>query len=131
MLKDEERFVVKRNDKMLTKKMLCFVLGIGIGVGITYLYGNSASVDQKIKCLKRKLNKLEKDMEKALDKLKPDQLQKYKNEFENKYKEIMTKVDNLTIKDIKNKTSNALSTIKENIKNLSSKISSITMDNNS
>lgn len=116
---------------MLSKKMLCFALGIGIGVGITYLYGSSNSVDQKIKCLKRKLKKLERNMENALDNLKPEQMQKYKSELETKYKEIMNKVDSLTIKDIKDKASNALSTIKENIKNLSNKISSLTMDSNS
>ena len=101
---------------MLGKKMLCLALGIGIGVGVTYLYSSSTSVDQKIKCLKRKLKKLEKDMENALDKLKPDQMLFLKNELETKYKEIMNKIDNLTIKDIKDKASNALSTIKENIK---------------
>ena len=66
-------------------------------------------------------------MEKALDKVKPEQMQKYKSELETKYKEIMNKVDNLTVKDIKDKASNALNTIKENIKNLSNKISSLSM----
>lgn len=116
---------------MLLKKMMCFALGIGVGVGITYLYSSSQGVDQKIKCLKRKLKKIEKDMENALDKLKPEQMQKYKNELETKYKELMNKVDNLTIKDIKDKASNALSTIKENMKNLSNKISSLSMNDNS
>lgn len=115
---------------MLMKKMLCFALGMGIGIGITYMYSNSTGADQKIKCLKRKLKKLERDMEKALDKVKPEQMQKYKNELETKYKEIMNKVDNLTIKDIKDKASDALNTIKENIKNLSNKISSLSMNEN-
>ena len=112
---------------MFMKKMLCFVLGVGIGAGVTYMYTNSMGADQKIKCLKRKLKKLERDMENALDKVKPEQIQKYKNELESKYKEIMNKVDNLTIKDIKDKASNALNNIKENIKNLSNKISSLSM----
>ena len=54
-------------------------------------------------------------------------MQKYKNELETKYKELMNKIDNLTIKDIKDKASNGLNTIKENIKNLSNKISSLSM----
>ena len=58
-------------------------------------------------------------------------MQKYKSELETKYKEIMNKVDNLTIKDLKDKASNALSTIKENIRNLSNKISSLSMNDNS
>jgi len=117
---------------MLGKKMLCFALGFGIGAGITYMYSNSTSADQKVRCLKRKLKKLEKDMERALDKLKPEQMQKYKNELENKYKEIMNKIDNLTIKDMKDKAGEAIHVIKEHIKNLSNKISSLTnSDNNS
>ena len=112
---------------MLSKKMMCFALGVGIGIGATYLYNSSTSIDQKTRCLKRKLNKLERDMKKALGKLNPEQMQKYKNELETKYKEIMNKIDNLTIKDIKDKASNALMSIKENIKNLSNKISSLTM----
>ena len=116
---------------MLGKKMMCFVLGAAIGVGVTYLYSSSMGADQKIKCLKRKLKKIERDMENALDKLKPEQMQKYKSELESKYREIMNKVDNLTIKDLKDKASNALSTIKENIRNLSNKISSLSMNDNS
>lgn len=116
---------------MLGKKMMCFLLGAAAGVGLIYLYSNSMGTDQKIKCLKRKLKKIERDMEKALDKLKPEQMQKYKSELETKYKEIMNKVDNLTIKDLKDKASNALSTIKENIRNLSNKISSLSINDNS
>jgi gas vesicle protein len=116
--------------KMLSKKMMCFALGVGIGVGATYFYSNYTSVDQKVKCLKRKLNKIERDMKKALSNLKPEQLQKYKTELEAKYKELMNKIDNLTIKDIKGKAREALNSIKENIKNLSNKISSLTMENN-
>ena len=115
---------------MMYKKIMCFALGVGVGMGLYYFYGNSNSVDQKINCLKRKLKKLERDIEKNLDKLKPEQVQKYKNELETKYKELMNKVDSLTIKDIKDKANNTLSTIKENIKNLSVKISSISMNEN-
>ena len=110
---------------MLKKKILCFALGVGLGIGITCLYGNSMGIDQKTKCLKRKLKKIEKDMGRALEKLKPEQLQKYKKELESSYKELMNKVDSLTIKDIKDKTSDALNSIKEHIKFLSNKISSL------
>ena len=110
---------------MSGKKMLCFALGVAAGVGITYFYGNSMGIEQKTKCLKRKLKKIDKDMEKALDKLKPEQMQKYKKELETSYKELMHKVDSLTIKDIKDKTSDALNSIKEHIKFLSNKISSL------
>ena len=112
---------------MLGKKMLCFALGVAVGVGVTYVYGNSNGVEQKTKCLKRKLKKIEKDMEKALDKLKPEQMQKYKKELETSYKELMHKIDGLTIKDIKDSASNALNSVKEHIKFLSNKISSLTM----
>ena len=110
---------------MSGKKMLCFALGVAAGVGITYFYGNSMGIEQKTKCLKRKLKKIEKDMGRALEKLKPEQLQKYKKELESSYKELMHKVDSLTIKDIKDKTSDALNSIKEHIKFLSNKISSL------
>ena len=117
---------------MLLKKMMCFAIGVGIGVGICYMYNNQTSVDQKIKCLKRKIKKVERELSNALDKVNADQMQKYKNELENKLKEIKTKVDNLTIKDIKDSASNALNTIKQNITNLSHKISSLmTSESNS
>ena len=77
---------------MLTKKTMCFALGIGIGVGATYLYlVNQNTVDQKVRCLKRKLKKLEKEMSNVLNGLKPEQMQKYKTEIETRYKEIKTK----------------------------------------
>ena len=111
---------------MLTKKMMCFALGVGIGVGATYLYTNNKnSVDQKIRCLKRKLKKVEKDMKNALSNLKPEQMQKYKSELETKFKEIKDKIEKLTVKDIKDSADNAINSIKENIKNLSNKISSL------
>ena len=132
MLKRDEKIdCSKKDDYMLGKKILCFALGVGIGVGVTYLYGSPNSVDQKIKCLKRNLKKVERKMQNALDNLKPEQMQKYKNELETKYKEIMNKIDSLTIKDIKGKASNALCSIKENIKNLSNKISSLTTSDSS
>ena len=44
---------------MLTKKMMVFALGVGIGIGATYLYyTNQNTVDQKVKCLKRKVKNL-------------------------------------------------------------------------
>ena len=55
---------------MIMKKMLCFALGMGIGVGVTYAYYNQNSFDQKVKCLKRKINKLEKQLGNNLKKLK-------------------------------------------------------------
>ena len=70
---------------MFSKKLMCLALGVGIGIGVTYLYSNSMGVEQKIKCLKRKLKKLERDMENALDKLKPEQMQKYKFSWSHTY----------------------------------------------
>ena len=111
---------------MLTKKMMCFALGIGVGIGATYLYyTNQNTVDQKLRCLKRKLKKVEREMANVLKGLKPEQMQKYKAEIETKFNEIKTKIENLTIKDIKDSAGNAISSIKENIKNLSNKISSL------
>lgn len=114
---------------MLLKKMMCFALGVGIGVGACYVYNNASGVEQKLRCLKRKLKKLEKDITKALSNLKPEQMQKYKSELETKYKEIKDKVENLTIKDIKDSTQNAINSIKQNITNLSNKISSLGTSN--
>lgn len=116
---------------MLGKKMMCFALGVGVGIGATYLYNNNRNtVDQKVRCLKRKLKKLEREMANVLNGLKPEQMQKYKSEIETKFKEIKDKIENLTIKDIKDSAGNTLNSIKENIKNLSNKISSY-MSNNS
>ena len=57
---------------MLTKKTMCFALGVGIGVAATYIYSNNKNeVDQKIRCLKRKLKKVEKEMSNVLKKMKP------------------------------------------------------------
>lgn len=117
---------------MMLKKVMCFALGVGIGAGICYMYNNQSSVDQKVRCLKRKIKKVERELSSALDKLNTDQMQKYKNELETKLKEIKTKIDNLTIKDIKDSTGNVLMTIKQNITNLSHKISSLmTSESNS
>lgn len=115
---------------MLLKKMMCFALGVGIGAGAYYVYNNASGVEQKLRCLKRKLRKLEKDLTKALNNLKPEQMQKYKSELEAKYKEIKDKVENLTIKDIKDSAQNAVNSIKQNITNLSNKVSSLLMNEN-
>ena len=117
---------------MLLKKMMCLALGIGIGAGVCYMCTNQSSVDQKVKCLKRKIKKVERELSSALDKINTEQMQKYKTELETKLKEIKTKIDNLTIKDIKDSASNALNTIKQNINNLSHKVSSLmTSESNS
>ena len=63
--------------------------------------------------------------------LNAEQMQKYKTEIETKYKEIQDKIENLTIKDIKDKTNDTLNSIKQNIANLSKKISSLMMSNSS
>ena len=111
---------------ILSKKTMCFALGLGIGIGASYFYSmNQNSVDQKIKCLKRKVNKLEKDLSDTLKKLKPEQMQKYKMELETKLKELKDKIENLTVKDIKDSAENTYTSIKQNINNLSHKISSL------
>ena len=111
---------------MMGKKMLCFALGIGIGIGVTYLYNtNKNSVDQKVKCLKRKVKRIEKQLTNTINKMKPEQMQKYKTEIETKLKEIKDKIENLTVKDIKDKTENAYNSIKQNIMNLSLKMTSL------
>ena len=46
------------------------------------------------------------------------------------YKEIKDKVENLTIKDIKDSAQNAVNSIKQNITNLSNKVSSLLMNEN-
>ena len=111
---------------MLSKKMLCFALGVGVGAGVAYYATNNKNtVDQKLRCVKRKMRKLEKDISNTLKKLRPEEMQKYKTELETKYKEIKDKVDNLTIKDIKDSAQNAINTIKQNITTLSDKVSSL------
>ena len=75
--------------------------------------------------IERKLKKVERKMENALDGLSPEQMQKYKSELETKLKEIKSKIDNLTIKDIKDSAQGAINTIKQNITNLSHKVSSL------
>ena len=110
---------------MMLKKVMCFTLGVGIGVGICYAYNNQYGVEQKIKCLKRKLKKIEKQIENSLDSLSPEQMQKYKSELEAKLKEIKNKIDNLTVKDIKDSAQGAINTIKQNITSLSHKVSSL------
>ena len=115
---------------MMLKKVMCFALGVGIGVGISYAYNNQYGVEQKIKCVKRKLKKVERQIENTLDSLSPEQMQKYKSELETKLKEIKSKIDNLTIKDIKDSAEGAINTIKQNITNLSHKVSSLMNNSN-
>ena len=67
---------------ILSKKTMSFALGLGLGIGTTYFYSiNKNAVDQKIRCLKKKVKKVEKDLYDTLNKLKPEQMQKYKNEL--------------------------------------------------
>lgn len=110
---------------MMLKKVACFALGVGIGLGVCYMYNNQNGVEQKMNCLKKKLKKLEKQMEDTIDSFTPEQMQKYKKDLETKLKEIKTKIDNLTIKDIKDSAQGAVNTIKQNITNLSHKVSSL------
>lgn len=108
---------------MMKKKILCFALGMGIGLVVGGMYLNQNNMP--LQTVKRKLRKLERDMKKFFEKLSPEQMKKYKDDIETKYNEIKNKIDNLTIKDIKNSASSTLCSIKENISNLSSKLSSL------
>ena len=111
---------------MLSKKTMCFALGIGLGIGASYIYSmNKNDVDKKVKCLKRKVKKVEKELEAALKKLKPEEMQKYKTELETKLKEIKDNIEKLTVKDIKDSAGNAFNSIKQNIANLSYKVSTL------
>lgn len=111
---------------MLSKKMMCFALGVGVGIGSTYLYyTNQNTVNQKVRCLKKKLKKAENDITNVLEKLSPEEMQKYKTELSAKIKEIKDKIENLTVKDVKDSTQKTLNNIKTNINNLSSKTTSL------
>lgn len=106
---------------MVCKKVMLHLLIIGAVVGVSYSYMNN-SLDYKIRGLKRKLNCVNKKLNRALSSMSEENLRKYKQELLNGYENIKTKVENITIKDIKEAGSELIDNIVDSINNLKQKL---------
>jgi len=81
----------------------------------------SSEYDYRINYLKRKSNCLNRKINKALNSMNEENLKKYKEELVKGYENIKTKIDNLTIKDIKDKGNEIINNILDSIKELKEK----------
>ena len=106
---------------MSCKKMTICSLIIGVMVG-AYISMKNNSLDHKINCLKRKLNCLNRKINRVLDNMSEENLKKYKDEILNGYENIKNKIDNLTIKDIKDKGNELIENMIDSIKDLKDKL---------
>ena len=79
------------------------------------MMGNS--LDYRVSYLKRKLNCLNRKVNKVLNNMNEENLKKYKDEIVNGYENIKNKIDNLTIKDIKDVSSDIVTNIIDKIRN--------------
>lgn len=82
----------------------------------------NGSLDYQIFHLKRKVNCLGRKVNKALKCMSEENLKKYEQEIKKGYQNIKEKVDNLTIKDIKEKGNELINNICQSIIDLKDKI---------
>lgn len=100
---------------MSCKKVVIWGVAIGAVVALHYkLIENS--LDYRVCYLKRKLNCLNRKVNKVLNKMSDENLKKYKDEIVNGYENIKTKIENLTIKDIKDTGNDIVNSIFTKIK---------------
>ncbi len=90
-----------------------------VGLHISFI-GNS--LDYRVCYLKRKANCLNRKVNKALKYMSEENLKKYKDELVKGYENIMNKIDNITIRDIKNKGNELVSNILDAIDSLKEKV---------
>lgn len=102
---------------MSCKKVVIGSLLLGAIIGMMVSYTNN-SLDYRVSYLKRKLNCLSRKLTKVLDGMSEENLKKYKNDLINKFENIKNKIENLTIKDIKDKGSELVNNIVGSIMDL-------------
>ena len=106
---------------MSCKKVVIWSLLIGTMVGIGVSMVNN-SWDYKISCLKRKLNCLNRKINRTLSKMSGENINKYKNEILTGFDNIKNKIENLTVKDIKDKGNELFDSLVESINELKQKV---------
>ena len=104
------------------KKVAVCSLIIGAMIGVGYSLMNN-SLDYKINSLKRKLNCLNRKLNKALSNMSEENLKKYKQELLNSYENIKMKIENITIKDIKDAGNELIDNLVDSINSLKQKLS--------
>lgn len=82
----------------------------------------NGSLDYKLFHLRRKINCLSRKVNRALKCVSEENLKKYEQEIVKGYENIKEKVDNLTIKDIKDKGNELIGNIYDSIMDLKQKI---------
>lgn len=92
-------------------------IGMGIGLGVlgTIWLQDSHWFNREVMMLKRKLRKIERRMHYTFDNLDKETLKSYQTKVMDKFQEIKYKIDNISVKDIKEKSTETFSTIKENL----------------
>lgn len=106
---------------MSCKKMTICSLLLGAVIGFSVSNMNK-SLDYKLSYLKRKLNCLNRKINKTLSSMSEENLKKYKDEIVNGYENIKKKIDSITIKDIKDAGSDLVDTLLDHIRALKDKL---------
>lgn len=106
---------------MSSKKLLVgsFIAGAIVAFHIAVING---SLDYKLFHLRRKVNCLSRKVNKSLKCMSEENLKKYEKELIDGYERIKEKVDNLTIKEIKDKGNELIDSICQNIIDFKRKI---------
>ena len=102
------------------KVVTCSLLTAAVVALHISFIGNS--LDYRLYYLKRKANCLNRKVNRALRNMSEDNLKKYKEELVKGYENIMDKIDNITIRDIKDKGNELVYNIVDAIDNLKEKI---------
>lgn len=104
---------------MSCKKVVgcCLILG-----SLTLLYAMSKSDCCNIACLKRKGRQLTRKMDEFISNIDEDGLTKYKQSLVTEYNKLKHKIDNLTIKDIKDAGSEMIESILDSVEDLKNKL---------
>ena len=102
---------------MSCKKVIWSSLLVGAVAYIVVSYTNN-SLDYRVSYLKRKLNCLNRKLNKTLSTMSEENLQKYKNDLVNGFENIKNKIENLTIKDIKDKGNELINSLVTSIMDL-------------
>lgn len=97
----------------------CAYLGVGIGIGVVgvLMSKNSPWFHHQCRNMRRKLKKVEKSMMETFDDMDEMSFKKYQTTVMKKFNEIKKKVEDITVKDIKEKSVESFNTIKENLEN--------------
>ena len=99
------------------------VIGCGLIIGtIAFACYMSKDGGSNIRCLKRKGKQLTRKMNEFIDNIDENSLNKYKQGVLTEYSKIKHRIDNLTIKDIKDAGSEIIESILDSVEDLKTKI---------